>query len=385
VTVNEAGRIVRTSGVTIDVTDLKEAEERRTLLVREVDHRARNALAVVQSIVRLTRAKTLEAYVAAVEGRIRALSTAHVLLSESRWEGADLSGLVEEELAPYRTGDPERIVVAGPAVFLQPSVAQILALVLHELATNAAKYGALSKPSGKVRLSWHVGPEGLDVRWLEIGGPVVQAPASQGYGTRVIGASVDRQLGGSTRFDWQRDGLHFSMTVPLGDRSKAPQAIAGRRGSADADAGTVPAMPIEGNRVLLIEDEALVGMMMKDVLTELGFQVVGPFATMADATAAIADEDFHAAVLDVNLQGDLIYPLAEMIKTRGIPFVFVTGYSADGIDERFACVPILQKPVERKSLERVFAIDGESEGSGGVAVPSCWKNAPNRAGAVDQN
>jgi two-component sensor histidine kinase len=137
--VDGANRVVRVSGVTVDITDLKEAEERRTLLVREVDHRARNALAVVQSIVRLTKAKSIDAYVSAVEGRIGALSTAHVLLSESRWEGADLSGLLDEELAPYRSSNSERIITVGPAVFLEPAVAQILALVLHELATNAAK------------------------------------------------------------------------------------------------------------------------------------------------------------------------------------------------------------------------------------------------------
>jgi PAS domain S-box-containing protein len=142
--INGTNRIVRISGVTVDITDQKEADERRALLVREVDHRARNALAVVQSIVRLTKAGSIDAYKAAVEGRIRALSTAHVLLSESRWEGAHLSGIVNEELAPYRRSELDRIFIDGPSVLLQPSVAQIMAVVLHELATNAAKYGALS-------------------------------------------------------------------------------------------------------------------------------------------------------------------------------------------------------------------------------------------------
>jgi two-component sensor histidine kinase len=141
--------------------------ERQTLLVREVDHRARNALAVVQSIVRLTRAESKEAYIASVEERITALSRAHVLLSESRWQGANLSRLLDEELAPYRKSETEKIVTNGPAAFLEPATAQILALTLHELATNAAKYGALSSTVGRVRLSWHE-PPGVAVgrdRW----------------------------------------------------------------------------------------------------------------------------------------------------------------------------------------------------------------------------
>src|SRR5438552_8063345 len=167
--VDGANRVVRVSGVTVDITELKEAEERRTLLVKEVDHRARNALAVVQSIVRLTKAKSIDAYITAIEGRIGALSTAHILLSESRWEGADLSGLLAEELAPYRNSDSERIIAVGPAVFLQPAVAQILALVLHELATNAAKYGALSMTSGRMKLSWQLRSNELELQWEETG------------------------------------------------------------------------------------------------------------------------------------------------------------------------------------------------------------------------
>src|ERR1700726_1192951 len=116
--IDSSGRVVGLSGVTVDITDRKSAEERQTLLVREVDHRARNALAVVQSIIRLTRAESKEAYVAAVEGRITALSRAHVLLSQSRWQGANLSRILDEELAPYRRSEAEKIVTKGQAPFL---------------------------------------------------------------------------------------------------------------------------------------------------------------------------------------------------------------------------------------------------------------------------
>ena len=126
------GRLTRVSGVTVDITERKKIEEHQLLLAREVDHRARNALAVVQAIVRLTRANSQEAYTEAVEGRIHALAQAHTLLSESRWEGADVGTLVAEELAPYRSGDGARVASDGPALMLSPEKAQNLALALPQ-------------------------------------------------------------------------------------------------------------------------------------------------------------------------------------------------------------------------------------------------------------
>jgi two-component sensor histidine kinase/DNA-binding response OmpR family regulator len=356
--IDSSRRVVGLSGVTVDITDRKSAEERQTLLVREVDHRARNALAVVQSIIRLTRAESKEAYVAAVEGRITALSRAHVLLSQSRWQGANLSRILDEELAPYRRSESEKIVTSGPEVFLEPATAQILALALHELATNAAKYGALSSTLGRVTLSWELVPDRLLLRWVENGGPAVQPPRSEGYGTRVIGASVERQLDGCATFDWHPDGLRFAMSIPLGERAKQEENVPNERRTAAERNGNgncaAPRRVMPGNRLLLVEDEALTGMMMSDMLTELGFDVIGPFGRVADAMAAIGREDFHAAVLDVNLDGEMVYPVADAVLARGVPFVFVTGYSAEGIDRRFAQVPVLQKPIERQMLQSVF-------------------------------
>jgi CheY-like chemotaxis protein len=192
---------------------------------------------------------------------------------------------------------------------------------------------------------------------VENGGPNVQPPRSEGYGTRVIGASVERQLDGTATFDWHPDGLRFTMSIPLGEKSR--QEEAGPHNPRTPAAGNGPAarQVAPGNRLLLVEDEALTGMMMSDMLTELGFEVIGPFGRVADAMAAVGREDFQAAVLDVNLDGEMVYPVADAVLARGVPFVFVTGYSAEGIDRRFAQIPVLQKPIERQMLRNVF-VDG---------------------------
>ena len=348
------GQITRVSGVTIDITELKEAEARRMLLVKEVDHRARNALAIVQSIVRLTKAPSIEAYVPIVEGRINALSNAHSLLSESRWEGADLVRLVDEELAPYRTSGTERVLVSGPTVLLKPETAQIIAVVLHELATNAAKYGALSVLPGKVALDWEWQQGHLNLQWDERGGPAVRQPGTHGYGTKVISASIIQQLKGSAKFDWRPSGLRFTMSVAINGPAAVHQEPSkkGQRGDADQDRASPAAA--NARRVLLVEDEAIVGMMMTDFLTKLGFEVVGPFGTVSDAIGAIDRERLQAAVLDVNLRGEMIYGLADELTERGIPLVFVTGYGAETIDARFSNVPVLQKPVDNVALRRVL-------------------------------
>jgi PAS domain S-box-containing protein len=353
-TSDEADRVTRVSGVTLDVTDLKEAEARRELLTREVDHRARNMLAIVQSIVHMTKAPSIRDFVEIVEGRIRALSIAHALLAESRWEGANLDQVIGEELAPYRLGDADRIAISGPQVFLKPANAQAIAIVVHELATNAAKYGALSQGKGRVTLAWEWHRGVLRLLWQESGGPIVRPAETDGYGSKVIAASA-RQLGGTTRFDWQPTGLRFAMIMRIGDPSgNGQQAAADLEDVDDFEASARASQLPAGGQILLVEDEAFVAMMMRDLIAEIGFHVVGPFGKIADAIENLDRHRLVAAVLDVNLAGEKIYPLAEQLSGRGIPFVFVTGYAADAIDDRFASVPVLQKPVDGPALRRAL-------------------------------
>jgi two-component sensor histidine kinase len=197
--------------------ELRQSEERSKLLAAEVDHRAKNMLALVQVLLRQTRASTTEAYARAAQGRVAALARAHTMLSQSRWAGAELSRLVEEETAPYRRSGVARVTTAGPNLLLEPSVAQALAMVLHELATNAAKYGALSVPGGEVRVQWSVDRAGrLALRWTESNGPPVQPPTRSGLGSQVIERSVRDQLDGTVQLDWPVDGLVCTISIPAG-------------------------------------------------------------------------------------------------------------------------------------------------------------------------
>lgn len=338
------GRCVRVVGTALDITERKEAEQRQLLLAREVDHRARNALAVVQAIVRLTKSDTKETYVRAVEGRIQALAQAHTLLSESRWHGADVKRLVVEEIAPYGGADPARVRADGPAVSLAPERAQSLALALHELATNSAKYGALSVPEGTLTVNWSVEDSALALRWVEAGGPAVVPPTSHGFGTKIMNASIKHQIGGNVAFDWLPSGLQCALQIPLGRASLPTQAS---KNLVRLSSGTV-------KRILLVEDEAMIGMMMRELLNEYGMFVVGPCCSLDEALAEASGE-FDAALLDLNLAGKFVYPVAERLADRGIPFAFVTGYGFETLDGRFDGVPVLQKPITREMLQEQLA------------------------------
>jgi PAS domain S-box-containing protein len=352
-TTDEAGRVVRVSGVSIDITDRKEAEERQLLLAEEVDHRARNVVAVIQSIMRLTHADDIDSYVSTVEGRIRALSNAHKLLAKSRWEGADLNRLVEEELAPYRTDAEEHYSAGGPVVVLPPAKAQTIALALHELVTNAAKYGALSTDAGRVELTWRIEAGKLELNWVEAGGPTIERPVNHGYGMRVITTGIERQLGGQVKFDWQPDGLRCTLSVPHDGTEPMKHAQANRTANR---VNHVPAIATNDSRkhVLIVEDEPLVSMMLADMLSNFGHTIDGPYSRFDDAMVAAKDNDIQAGILDINIGGQRVYALAEELATRKIPFVFMTGYSAESIDSRFTHVPVLQKPIEPEKLIAVL-------------------------------
>lgn len=351
---DEQDRLIWISGVTADITERKRAEERQILLAEEVDHRARNVVAVVQSIMRLTRANSIDEYIGALDGRIGALSNAHRLLAGSRWEGADLNRLVDEEFAPYRAGGKVRVSAHGPVVLLPPATAQTIALALHELATNAAKYGALSTDAGHVELTWQLEPNKLELIWVETGGPLISPPSRRGYGSRAIVAGIERQLGGIVNFDWQPDGLHCTLSVPHDVNKEAfrrtPIEVHGVDGGPAQDAAVDP----NDKRVLLVEDEPLVSMMLADMLSAFGHKVDGPYSRFSDAILAAKSNNLQAGILDVNLGGEKTYAVADILANRKIPFAFVTGYGPDTILTEFSHAPVLQKPIEAAKLHALL-------------------------------
>jgi two-component sensor histidine kinase len=205
---------LRIGGISRDVSERREAEARRLLLAREVDHRAKNLLAVVQSVLRLTPRDRPEEFAAAVERRVAALARAHTLLAEGGWAAADLGAVAARELGGL---PPGTVRLEGPPAALVASAVQPVAMALHELATNAAKHGALSRPEGRVALRWRLDPGTATLRltWTESGGPPVSTPPSRrGFGSRMIEATLEGQLSGSLDLQWQEDGLRAEIALP---------------------------------------------------------------------------------------------------------------------------------------------------------------------------
>jgi len=206
------GNVVGLIGASIDITDRMQAEERRKLLINELNHRVKNTLATVQSIARQTArtAPTIEAFVASFEGRLLALSRAHDLLTRGNWEDVGVGDVVEAMTAAYRTSAGGRLAAEGPARRVPPRVALALGLGLHELATNAAKYGALSVPAGRVEIVWRHVPEGaglIELCWKEAGGPPVAAPARKGFGMRLLESVMSQDLGHPVELVFAAEGV----------------------------------------------------------------------------------------------------------------------------------------------------------------------------------
>lgn len=343
------GAIIGLVGITSDMTRRREAEERERLLAREIDHRSKNLLAVVQSVVQLTRADDAETLKRAVTGRIQSLARAHSLLAASRWEAVDLRQLITEELAAYAGRELGQVTVDGPRLQLKPTAAQALAMVAHELATNAAKYGALSVPQGRLTVRWTLtrGRERqLRLAWLEAGGPVVTPPGRRGFGTTVIRSSIERQLHGTLAIAWPAEGLQCDLAFPAAEvvlehSGKTTARAAARRVTAP------PGAQIKGRRVLLVEDEAMVALQMEHALREAGCEPLGPAGTILQALAILEDAAVDAALIDVNLAGGRSYAVADVLAAKGIPFAFCTGYASNAdLPARFADAPMMTKPID---------------------------------------
>jgi PAS domain S-box-containing protein len=351
-----------------DVTSRRRSEEAQTLLLREVDHRAKNALAVVLALIRLTRADDVPGFVRTLEGRIGALARAHTLLSHNRWEGAELRRLVLEELGPF-AASPDMVAADGPSLWVSAGAAQPLSMVMHELATNAAKHGALSRPGGRIAVSWSIDPaaDELLVRWSESGGPPAAVPARRGFGSQLVRSTVESQLDGRIEHDWAAEGLEVCLFLPATSTVQRRRSRGGAIAEPARPAAPDPA-PAAGavRRVLLVEDNAVVAMELAATLADLGCDVLGPATTLEEGLKLAAEERADAAILDMDLRGRPATPIAEALRARGVPFVFCTGFGDVGErDGRFAGVPVVRKPAA--SADIAAALDRLGEAARAVA------------------
>ncbi len=351
------GRLVSVNTQILDITERRRAEETQKLLIGELNHRVKNTLATVQAIALQTLRHTANPadFADTFSARIQAVAQAHSLLSSATWQGADLAELIHDQL---RFGNPEevRLKANGPAVYLAPQTALHLALILHELGTNARKYGGLSVPHGEVMLDWTIEDGVLHILWQERGGPPVRAPSRRGFGTTLIEESVKAE-GGAAHISYRADGIVWDISLTIAEAMRdRGGAFTERRGSssrAPAPAGSAgdPGRPgVAGRRFLVIEDEAVVALVVSAGLQDAGAASVETVATVDQALQRIEEGSFDGAILDGNLHGHAVDGIAAALVRRKVPFLFVSGYGRDGLPAAFKNAPVLGKPFTQELL-----------------------------------
>ncbi len=337
---DEAGQVIRWMGTNTDVTEQRAQQDRIQMLMAEVNHRAKNMLSMIQALARRTAPRDRPEFITRFEQRISALSANQDLLIRSEWRGAPLEELVRTHLAYVDDLIGRRIHIDGPDLLIRPSAAETLGLALHELCTNASKYGALSTEGGEVRIDWATEPRGgstdFVLTWTESGSPPRATAGQPGFGTTVTDRLPRMSLQATVQRDYGEHGLCWQLRCDLGQviGSTAPEV---RRAQADVRTG---------GAVLVVEDEALVALDLVAVLEDRGFTVVGPAATVEQAMELLDQNQVSLAILDVNLGRDeTSEPIAKRLKREGTRFFVTSGYSAQQRAPVFNDVPSFDKPV----------------------------------------
>ena len=337
------------------------AHEKQQLLIAELNHRVRNILALIRGLMSQSRssgAQSVEDFISTLDHRIRAMARAHDQITADRWGPARLRDLIETEAGAYLGEKRSRVKLEGPNLLIQPSAFTTLALVVHELVTNAAKYGALSD-SGTVTVRWALDESGrLKLEWREAGGPVMVAPTRRGFGSTIIEQSIPFDLGGEARSEYRLEGFHADFVIP----ARHVAGVAEDRN----DPGQAPLehkdkRPLEDKRVLLVEDSMIIALDAEDVLKELGARKVATAAGTVRALDLVQQENFDFALLDVNLGSDNSLSVADALAARKVPFVFATGYGDGNIFLRdHEKVPVISKPYGQDELQDVLSKLGMS-------------------------
>ncbi|MFN3512856.1 MAG: HWE histidine kinase domain-containing protein [Phenylobacterium sp.] len=341
------GKPVKVCGIVQDVTAAHAEEDRRRTLMLELDHRVKNVLAAVQALAYQTAKRTtsLDSFLATFAGRLKAMASANELLTAARWRGAAVEHLAAAELGGIAPGQTRW---EGPELFLTPRAANALSLALHELVTNAVKFGALSVETGRVDVYWSETPDGgFELTWTESGGPLVTPPAHQGFGSTLLQQVTGRELNGETQVEYRPAGVRARFVAGPAAVAPRPETVPRAPVPAAAEATPVSNEPadLRGSRVLIVEDAVLLALELETGLTEAGAEVIGPAYELSEAMALL-DRPIDAAVLDANLNGLSVTPVAEALAARGVPFVFATGYGDAGGAPNGFDAPIIRKPYD---------------------------------------
>jgi PAS domain S-box-containing protein len=347
---NGPGRPISLNVQVLDVTERHRSEETQRLLIGELNHRVKNTLASVQAIATQTLRHTHSPvdFSKTFSGRIQSLARAHGMLSETTWQGAKLHELILDQLR-LGTIEEARISTDGPEVNLAPASALRLALIFHELSTNANKYGALANSTGRIALKWSVEGTKLRIRWEEVGGSGIKAPTRRGFGTTLIEQSI-RADGGNATASYRSDGVTWEIELLLASAElhDTPRRLAANAPVAASQQNRATA--IVGRRILVVEDEPLVALDLVSTLEDFGATVVGPFGTVDEAVAAIEVSIADVAFLDGNLHGEPVDAVAAALTRCGIPFAFVSGYGRESLPKSFAQVEIVTKPFSPEQI-----------------------------------
>lgn len=335
------------TGIVQDVTQSHLEEEQRQQLMAELDHRVKNVLAAVQALAQQTAKRTtsLDSFLQTFGGRLKAMAAANELLTAARWRGAAIDHLTAAELGALAPGQTSW---KGPELFLTPRAANALSLALHELATNAVKFGALSTESGHVNVSWAMRPEGgFELTWSESGGPRVSLPSRHGFGATLLDQVTGRELNGEVDVEYRPAGVHVRVRAGAPAMAERPEVVPEApiaRVTETVPTSTGPAS-LKGARVLIVEDAVLLALELETGLSDAGATVVGPAYELEEAIALL-DQPIDAAVLDANLNGRSVTPVAEALSARQVPFVFATGYGDTGGAPGGFDAPVIRKPYD---------------------------------------
>ena len=327
----------------------KRAQERQELLIAELNHRVRNILGLIRGVISQSRdpSLTVDAFTEVVGGRIQALARAHDQITVDNWGPASFRGLVAAEAGAYG-GRATRVRLSGPEVLLEPQGFTTLALVVHELMTNSAKYGALSDSRGHIEIGTQFDAErNLYVTWTEHGGPTVKPPTRRGFGSTVIERSIPYDLKGEATLDYETKGIRATFMIPTVHVRPAPGAVdePAEETMPEVQAAELP------RDVLIVEDNMIIALDAENALQRAGIASVRVASRAAQALKAISTRPPDSALLDINLGREKSFEVAERLSSLGIRFVFTTSYGEDiAFPPKLLGVPRVRKPYTGDAL-----------------------------------